>query len=300
MKYKAKNKIIYLVLLFVATTGCSQSASEDNDNSVGTISPDELNEVSGVAASRLHSNTLYVHNDSGDSSRFFAIHPNGELLAIYNFKGVSNNGLGVKDCEDIAVGPGPAAGKSYIYLADIGDNSGTRSSVQVYRFAEPNSIAHTILEVEADVIDLQYPDGPRDAETILIDPIEKMLYIISKGDDSAHIYRCSLAFNNKDKVQMGLCGRIIPDNKGTGKWIVSGDISPDGSGVLIKTISDIYYFRRNGDEPVYTTLQHKPVKQQAYAIHGQQEAVGFSASGDGFYVLSEGRHSKIYYYKLQK
>jgi hypothetical protein len=295
-------RAIYLLALFFATTGCSQSVKKNGstDGIVGTLSADFLNEISGVAISRLHPNTFYVHNDSGDSSRFFAINFKGELLSIYNFKGVWNNGLGVKDCEDIAIGPGPEAGKNYIYLADIGDNSASRSSIQVYRFAEPISVAHTTMAVTADVADLQYPDGPRDAETILIDPIEKMLYIISKREDTAHIYRCALNFKNNDKIQLGLCGRVVLEGSGYGKWVVSGDITADGNAVLLKTVSSVYYWKRNSNEPVYTTLQRKPVKQNAYTIHGQEEAITFTPAGDGYYILSEGAHSKIYYYKLEK
>jgi len=294
--------IIYLVALFCTTTGCSQSAatSDDNNDIAGTLSADVLNEVSGAAVSRLYSNTFFVNNDSGDSSRFFAISFKGKLLSTFNFKGTANNALGVKDCEDIAIGPGPETGKNYIYLADIGDNSATRSSIQVYRFAEPNSLEHTTTEVTADVLDLEYPDGPRDAETIMIDPVEKMIYIISKREDTAHIYRCPLGFTDNDKVQLGLCGRVVLEGSGADKWIVSGNIAPDGNAVLLKTVSSVYYWKRSGNEPVYTTLQRKPIKQSAYAVHGQEEAITFSAAGDGYYILSEGAHSKIYFYKVEK
>ncbi len=295
-------RAIYLIALLVATTGCSQSVKKNSadDGIVGTLSADALNEISGVAISRLHSNTFYVHNDSGDSSRFFAINFKGELLSTYNFKGIADNGLGVRDCEDIAMGPGPEAGKNYIYLADIGDNSASRPSVEIYRFSEPNSVEHATMSVSAEVADLKYPDGPRDAETILIDPIEKMLYIISKREDTAHIYRCSLNFNNNDKIQLETRGRVILDGSGIGKWIVSGNITADGTAVLLKTVSSVYYWKRSGNEPVNITLQRKPVKQTAYTIHGQEEAITFTPAGDGYYILSEGAHSKIYYYKLEK
>ena len=90
----------------------------------GRLSSPILNEVSGVAVSQLHPGILYVHNDSGDSSRFFAINPEGKLITTYYFKAKLNGFAGVLDCEDIAVSAGPDKGQSYIYLADIGDNFG--------------------------------------------------------------------------------------------------------------------------------------------------------------------------------
>ena len=35
---------------------------------------------------------------------------------------------------------------------------------------------------EAVPIHFKYPDGPRDAETLMIDPVEKLIYIVSKRD----------------------------------------------------------------------------------------------------------------------
>ncbi len=43
----------------------------------------------------------------------------------------------MKDCEDVATGPGPIKGKNYIYLGDIGDNAEKRRYISVYRFEEP-------------------------------------------------------------------------------------------------------------------------------------------------------------------
>jgi hypothetical protein len=39
----------------------------------GRIDSSELDEASGLAASRLHPGILYSHNDNGDSPRLFAI-----------------------------------------------------------------------------------------------------------------------------------------------------------------------------------------------------------------------------------
>jgi len=40
---------------------------------LGHLDNNMMNEISGVCASRAHSDTLYVQNDSGDTHRIFAI-----------------------------------------------------------------------------------------------------------------------------------------------------------------------------------------------------------------------------------
>lgn len=296
--------LLFLILpvVFVTSTGCSQEkptpVSTSNETITGILQSDLLDEISGVAVSAQYPGILYVHNDSGDSSRFFAIDLKGNLLCSYKFEGISNNSLGVMDCEDIAIGPGPKQYQAYIYLADIGDNDASRTSIQVYRFAEPTNHEGRAA-IDAATLDLTYPDGAKDAETLLIDPVEKMLYIISKREDSASVYRSSLDFQDKDKKELEFFGKFFLEGKGIEKWIVSGSIASDGSGILLKTVSSVYYWKRQGNEPIYTTLKRAPVKQTAYKMHGQEEAVSFTPDGNGYYILAEGKASTIYYYKLQ-
>src|ERR1700750_270303 len=80
----------------------------------GRLQDKQMDEISGIAASGLNDGIYYVHNDSGDTSRFFAITPNGKLKSVIYFKGDLHEEHGVRDCEDIAVGPGPSKGKSYV------------------------------------------------------------------------------------------------------------------------------------------------------------------------------------------
>jgi len=278
----------------------AQSVIMTRPRIIGKLSAAVLNEVSGLTLSRVYKQVFYVHNDSGDGNRFFAINTKGDLVTTYYFIDKANNSKSVKDCEDIAIGPGPVKGRSYIYLADIGDNLSWRSSVQVYRFREPATVKEKEYTIDNEVLNLEYPDGPRDAETILIDPLEKMMYIISKREDSAGIYRCSLNFSNNDTVKLQRCGKLYLEGARSKKWIVSGDISVDGKQVILKTVENVYYWRRQNNEPVYQTLQRRPKRQAAFISHGQEEAIAFDQDGKGYYIASEGAGSKIYYYPLEK
>ena len=99
-----------------------------------TLNDGVLNEVSGVAASRLHPPLLWVHNDSGGEPAVYAIRPDGTLVSTVTIEGATNT-----DWEDIAVGPGPARGVSYLFLGDIGDNLSGRDHITVYRIPEPRT-----------------------------------------------------------------------------------------------------------------------------------------------------------------
>lgn len=258
-----------------------------------------MDETSGIAASRTNPGYLYVHNDSGDSSRFFAITPDGRLRAILYFDGDPTLSLGVKDCEDIAVGPGPDSNTNYVYMGDIGDNNSRRKYITVYRIKEP--ILHfptptvPVDRLDAAPLVLQYPDGPRDAETLMVDPIDKLIYIVSKREDSVHVYSTPLNFRAHDTITLTKNTTLYFSGKG--KWITAGDISADGYQILLKSYRKVYYWPRPACEPVWKTLRRPPAILP-YIVEPQGEAIGFNLEGTGYYTTSEGVKPELFYYKI--
>lgn len=256
-----------------------------------------LDEVSGLVISDNH--TFFVHNDSGDTSRFFAINSKGSLMATFYFKGDhAIKPRGVADCEDIATGPGPEEGKKYLYLGDIGDNLAHRRYITVYRFLEPEHALGNI-NLNAEVLHLKYPNGPQDAETMMTDPVLKELIIVSKRQDTVGIYATSLSFGNKDTVTLQKQGSLFLPGSGPSKFIVSGDISRDGKRVLLKTYEKVYYWLRRGNESISQTMQRKPT-ELPYIKETQGEAIGFTPDGKVYYCIGEGTNATIYHYELPK
>src|SRR6478735_7155588 len=80
---------------------------------LGSIDFTTLKEASGLAVSGLNPGVVWTQND-GSGKRIFAVNLNAELLLRCDFGSVAD------DVEDMAVGPGPAAGTNYIYLSDAG------------------------------------------------------------------------------------------------------------------------------------------------------------------------------------
>lgn len=298
------------VLLFCCVS-CGKStssslATDTSSDSSSVISPTldtivdaRLKELSGIAASTKNNGVLYVHNDSGDSSRFFAIGNDGSLLGIFHYNADPNGGSkGVVDVEDIAVGPGVISGTSYVYLGDIGDNDAVRKFVVIYRVPEPSMPATGgWASVNADALFLRYPDGAHDAETLMLDPVDRLLYIVTKREDSVGIYTAPLDFNAKDTLLLTKQAHVYFAGSGLTKYITAGDISQKGDAILVKSYSAVYYWKRSAGIPVWKTLQQAPVLL-SYTIEPQGEAIGFSADGKKYYTTSEGSSPTLYCYTL--
>lgn len=250
-----------------------------------------MSETSGIAASGIFKDMFYVHNDSGDESRFFMITPDGKLHHILKYDG--NN---PSDCEDIAVGPGPIKGKNYVYVGDIGDNGVDRNAITIYRFEENRSwLKDSIVNLTSQKLYLQYPDGQKDAETLMIDPVDKLFYIVTKRKDTVRIYTSPLAHKANDTLTLTFRGKLFFEGTKPFKWITGGDISKDGDEVLIKSYEKVYYWKRAGKEHLWQTLQKKP-KILTYQVEKMGEAIGFAADGKRYYTVSEGIYAPIYYY----
>src|SRR6266851_3388499 len=99
---------------------------------LGTIQDPAINESSGIVASRTTPGLYWTHNDSGDGPYIYAFDEHGARRGTWRVRGAA-----AIDWEDIAAGPGPQAGTSYLYIGDIGDNEGRRAEITVYRVREP-------------------------------------------------------------------------------------------------------------------------------------------------------------------
>jgi hypothetical protein len=286
-----------LCLLFVAAFA-KHRLIDDKRLPESHLYAKEMDETSGLAASALNPDIYYAHNDSGDTSRFFAITANGKLKTTIYYTGDKKlRHLGVVDCEDIAVGPGPVQGKSYIYLGDIGDNSSKRDHITIYRMEEhktwaSDSIAHAV----PVPLHLKYPDHAKDAEAMAIDPVEKLLYIVTKRGDSVGVYTTPLNYNANDTVKLTFRAKLFFRGFKPFKWITAADISADGKQILVKSYEKVYYWQRSAGEPIWQTLKKAPQELQ-YKQEKQGEAIAFTRDGKGYYTTSEGIYAPIYYYK---
>jgi hypothetical protein len=262
---------------------------------VNPISRKDLIEISGVAASRINPGVLYIQNDSGNPSQVYLTDSSGADRGTLSLPTVPN-----RDWEDIAVGPGPVAGKSYLYVGNIGDNDSKYSSVFVYRFPEPDLGGKTspvsLSISDLDIIELKYPDGPRNAETLMVDPLTKDIYIASKESNLSKI--CVARYPQSTTSATVLTPVVqLYFNKAT-----SGNISPDGTEILLRSNELIWYWKLPPGTSISAGLLTKPQHAPYINNEPQGEGIGFAADGSGYYTDTEvrdhpGKPATISFYK---
>jgi hypothetical protein len=261
---------------------------------VGTTTSNTLKETSDIAGSRSIPGVLWTHNDSGDLARFIGITTSGTVLGQYTLSGVFNT-----DWEDMAIGP-KAGGGNYLYFGDIGDNDKNRSSVSIYRTTEPDTIAPggTIPAAQIDRAILQYPTGPKNSESLMVDPWTGDLFIVTKSP-SEQVYRAPAdVFDHPGTTtvlqSLGVLNAFLSEPS-------AADISPDGTHILIRNRSTTaYIWERHVGQSVWDALQTQPIAVQL-AAETQGEAIGWAADGKGFYTTSEWDNAgarPIYYYAV--
>ena len=246
---------------------------------VGHIEDTAITESSGLAASSTKPGSFWTHNDSGGRPFLFCIEGDGHSCGT-----VAVPGAGIFDWEDMARGPGPDSGVSYLYIGDIGDNTGTRESVVVYRVPEP---ADAIGQNATEIV-LTYPDGPHDAETLMVHPRTGDLYIVSKGSDPiVYVARSPLS----SSMTLEVAGRaklpsLLPGPTG-------GDIAPNGKRVVLSLYTGAVEFVLEPGAAFDTIWRTTPTDIDLPAV-AQREAIAYSLDGRSIVTTSEGNNSPIH------
>lgn len=160
-----------------ATPAIASAYPVAEERVVFTITAPEITESSALAVSTVKPKLVYTVNDSGDGANVYVLDSSsGDLVGTTTLAGVD-----ARDIEAIATG---TDGK--LVVADIGDNKGDHSSMNVYLIAQPGGGDH---QVQADAVSLTYANGPRDAEAILYNAESGRVFVISKQFGGAKVFR---------------------------------------------------------------------------------------------------------------
>ncbi len=231
-----------------------------------TVQDPVIDESSGLAVSARHPDLLWTHNDGGDVARVYGLGPGGATVATVTLAGIDP-----RDPEALAPGVGPA-GEPALFLGDIGDNLRARTDVSVFRFDEPAALGDRT--VAATWFRFTYPDGPHDAEALLVSPRGRLL-IATKDISGQGLYRAPR--------------RLVPESQGTNRLtrvagapslVTDGAYLPDGRFVL-RTYSAVYLYDRPGHEVARAELP------------GQEQGESIAVDGDRLLIGSEGVRSQV-------
>ena len=265
-------------------------------SSVGVLEDRMIDESSGIVASRTTPGTYWTHNDSGDGPFIYALDDRGHSRGVWRVTGATAD-----DWEDIAAGPGPTAGTNYLYIGDIGDNGSDRKQIIVYRVPEPlitgaeeaRKKSNAQATEPAEALRFRYPDGPHDAEALLVHPVNGKIYIITKIEfGNPRVYEADPARSSAEIITLTRVGELnVPTV--FGGMITGGDISPDGLRVALCDYVQGYEIALPDSGTEFDRIWKQPLIPIALGQREQGEAIGYRLDGKALIATSEGKHSPL-------
>jgi len=225
-----------------------------------TITDARITESSGLAVDPA-GNIYWTINDSGDRGVAYGLGLDGKVQGTLNFRAQPI------DVEAVAVHD------NRLYVGDIGDNTSRRSFVRVFFFNNPRANG---LTVSYHAYDFRYPDGPHNAETLLVNGSGR-LFIVTKGQDGA-VYAAPKKPDRQGINGLKKVGTAPSD-------VTDGTFLPSGDKIVLLTYTTVIVI----DASTYGVLASSPIPHQR-----QAESLTLSLDEKSLLVGSEGKNSKVY------
>jgi len=244
-----------------------------------SVKAPRLSESSGIAPSLVNPGTFWTHNDSGNAGDLYHFDLEGRFLGRHVVPGLEN-----RDWEDLAGGPCPDDGSPCIYIAEIGDNKKQFEWVAVYAVREP------LADEPAGIVATwraSYPDGARNAETLLRDPHTGLLYLVTKESSGlSEVYRFPAAPSESPGVlELVASVQLEPGLFKSWRKATGGDWSADGTRVVVRTYMVAWEWDVHADD---REAHWADAPRRAWlATEEQGEAVAYLPDG-GLITTSEG------------
>ena len=281
----------YLFLTLLIIYSCAEIEKDENFDSVKIIDtlvlPKIINETSGL---EILNDVFVTHNDSGGEPSLYFFNLSGEIINSIkiekeNFWEIYNN-----DWEDIT------ADEDYIYIADTGNNFGTRVNLNIIKVKISDFSVDDKIDIFYSNQDSFFPSSKHeyDAEALLI--IEGKIALFSKDRDSLNTDLYLIDESVKEKQELSSVA-----NFNVNSLITGGDYDSD-TGILALVS---YSFRGeqylilfedfNIDNPRYNSFK----KYRIPIERAQIESVKI-INGNMFWVTSEDEGiGNPYLYKLE-
>jgi hypothetical protein len=199
-----------------------------------------LLETSAIVPSPTQRGLFWSLNDSGNPAELFAIDTAGRALGRVTVQGAEN-----RDWEALAVGRCPRregqVAASCLYIGDIGDNSAERPRVVIYRVAEPDAAHDTVVAV-IDSLLVVYPDGPRDAESLVVDPRGDLWIVSKERVRNPRVYRVPAAAWSAGGTATAIFTTSLPIRSGDGveQWTTDASWMDGGAALALRTYGALW------------------------------------------------------------
>lgn len=256
----------------------------------GWVRAPELAELSGLTHSRRTPGRLWGINDSGSPAELIALSTDGSLQGVVQVHDAVN-----RDWEDLA--SFTLSGKSWLLIADSGDNAGRHEDHTLYFVREPSRASGGVRVQRR--LRYRYAEGRLDSEAVAVDVQAGIIYMVSKRirpsllfslplhaeDDQVHVVR-----------QLGALGGILEptaeqSRHNTNFLRYAGeptamDLSCDGRTLALLTYSRLYFYRREASAD-WSGAIATPVDSITLPPLPQAEALAYSKDCSRIYVGSE-------------
>ena len=202
----------------------------------------DIDETSGIAKSRLWQDVFWVHNDSGDEPRIFAINSLGKVIIPEwekgKYQGIHIAGAANVDWEDICTDS-----QGNLYIADCGNNDNLRRDLTIYIIKEPHPETTSLTSVFKK-FNFYYPGQdsfpPKkknfDCEAIFYKNGSIFLLTKNRSDKNTSLYKLdspALFFDNP---------AVLIDEFPIGGRVTGADCSPEGKKLAVLTYKSVWLF----------------------------------------------------------
>lgn len=282
--------------LLPALAGCNQPSELPETQIAGLMIDRNLDEISGIAASRREDGVLWAIDDSGKPANLYAISHRGGLIATFKIEGVEKT-----DWEDIA--SFDLDGKPYLLIADTGDNGGVRKTLSLHVVEEPRDIEAGGSLKPAWSIRFRWPDGARDCEAVAVDAERNEILLITKKRQPPQLYTLPLRPTGGRDAPKTLSARLagtlagVPqakagerrDNPAMARLrsqVTAAGINPQRDAIAVMTYANLLLYPRAADDSWAQAVARPPLVVPMILLP-QPEAVAFSRGGKGIYATGE-------------
>ena len=219
-----------------------------------------LTEISGMAASLMHENVVWVHNDSSDAARLYAL----DLETCDTVSELRLRGVQARDFEALA-STRNARGRAALWVGDIGDNRDSWPFVTLHRVWEPKTLGTRSRRVKS--WDFTYPDRPHNAETLMVSG--RSVWVATWQLATGGLYSVPLRRTVASAERLDDVGPLTTD----------GSIHPDERGYVLRDYLDVHFYV--GLPP------GRKVATFALPRQVQGEAITWTSDGIGLLIASE-------------
>ncbi|MGL5826638.1 MAG: hypothetical protein ACRCYU_17780 [Nocardioides sp.] len=270
MRLKISVIAVSMIVAGAVSTVPAEAGTWSQGSRLCTHTNPEIKETSGLSRSTYRRKVLFLHNDSGDSARFFAVNRNCKTRAVFSVRGVRP-----RDWEDMAPGPGHT-----LWFGDIGDNGESRPSINVTRVSEPREIPRNgeRRSLAGTTYTLTYPDGAHNAEAMMLRPRSGRIYVITKNRVAGAIYRAPKVLSSRGANMMTKIA-TVPNGLSGADW------ARKGGRFVLRGYESVF---------IYSAMGGEPTRVPVPAGHTFGEAVTWSRNGRALILGGEGVRTSLW------